>query len=134
MGVLDIGLENAQLEEAVVVEGEAVAEEVLLLLEVSNLFLHLFQTSVTAVESLAILPRIVNFKKMPAITVAEVAILPRIARSPERSGSSAAITVANLATSLGTVIMQMSKNVILVESLATFKKTAPKSNATGCDH
>ena len=62
----------------------------------------------------------------PAITAVEVAILRRTARSRRGRESSAATTVANLATWLVTVTMQMSRSAILVESLDTFKKTAPK--------
>lgn len=125
MGVLAIGLENAPLELVVAVECEAVAEA-------SNLCHHHFQTSVTAVVSLAILPRTVIFRRMkPAITAVEVAILRRTARNPRERESSAATTVANLATWLVTVIMQMSKSVILVGNLDTSRRTAPKSNATG---
>lgn len=124
MGVLAIGLENAPPELVVAVECEAVAEA-------SNLCHHHFQTSVTAVVSLAILPRIVIFRRMPAITAVEVAILRRTARNPRERESSAATTVASLATWLVTVIMQMSKSVILVGNLDTSRRTAPKSNATG---
>lgn len=124
MGVLAIGLENAPPELVVAVECEAVAEA-------SNLCHHHFQTSVTAVVSLAILPRIVIFRRMPAITAVEVAILRRTARNPRERESSAATTVASLATWLVTVIMQMSKSVILVGNLDTSRRTAPKSNAIG---
>lgn len=62
----------------------------------------------------------------PAITAVEVAILRRTARSRRGRESSAATTVANLAIWLVTVTMQMSRSAILVESLDTFKKTAPK--------
>lgn len=62
----------------------------------------------------------------PAITAVEVAILRRTARSPRESESSAATTVANLATWLVTVTMQMSKSAILVGNLDTSKRTAPK--------
>lgn len=120
MGVLAIGLGSALLELAVAVECEAVAEG-------SSLCLHHSQTSVTAVENLVILPRIVIFRRMkPAITAVEVAILLRTARSPRESESSAVITVANLATWPVTVTMQMSRNAILVENLDTFKRIAPK--------
>ncbi|XP_070793095.1 CCHC-type zinc finger nucleic acid binding protein isoform X3 [Pituophis catenifer annectens] len=67
----------------------------------------------------------------PAITAVEVAILRRTARNPRESESSAATTVASLATWLVTVIMQMSKSVILVGNLDTSRRTAPKSNAIG---
>lgn len=62
----------------------------------------------------------------PAITAVEVATLRRTARSPRGRESSAATTVANLATWLVTVTMQMSRSAIPVESLDTFRKTAPK--------
>ena len=62
----------------------------------------------------------------PAITAVEVATLPRTARSPRESESSAATTVANQAIWLVTVTMLMSRSAILVENLDTFKKTAPK--------
>lgn len=94
--------------------------------EVSSLFPHLFQTSVIAVVSLVILPRIVIFRRMPAITAVEVATLPRTARSPRESESNAATTVANQAIWLVTATMQMSRSAILVENSDTFKKTAPK--------
>lgn len=90
------------------------------------MFPHLFQTSVIAVVSLVILPRIVIFKRMPAITAVEVATLPRTARSPRESESNAATTVANRAIWLVTVTMRMSRSAILVENLDTFRKTAPK--------
>lgn len=67
----------------------------------------------------------------PAITAVEVAILRRTARSRRGRESSAATTVANLATWLVTVTMRMSRNATLVENLDTFKKTAPKWNAIG---
>lgn len=125
MDVLVIGLGNALLELAVAVGCGAVAEA-------SSSCLHLSQTSVTAVVSLAILPRTVIFRRMkPAITAAEVAILLRTARSQRESESSAATTVANLAIWLVTVTMQMSRNAILVGNLDTFKKTAPKLSAIG---
>lgn len=108
----------------VVVEAEDVVDSTLQ--EGSNLFLHLFQTFVIVVESLAILPKIATFKRMLAITAAEVAILQRTARSQERRGSSAATTVANQATLPVTVTMLMSRNVILVGSLVISRKTAPK--------
>lgn len=112
----------------VVVEAEDVVDSTLQ--EGSNLFLHLFQTFVIVVESLAILPKIATFKRMVsgnlAITAAEVAILQRTARSQERRGSSAATTVANQATLPVTVTMLMSRNVILVGSLVISRKTAPK--------
>lgn len=90
------------------------------------MFLRLFQTSVIAVVSLVILPRIVIFRRMPAITAVEVATLPRTARSPRESESNVATTVANQAIWLVTVIMRMSRSAILVENLDTFKKTAPR--------
>lgn len=94
--------------------------------EGSNSFLHLFQTFVIVVESLATLLRIVIYKKMPAITVGEADISLRIARSPGKSESSAAITAANQAILLETATMLMSRNVTLVESLVTSRKIAPK--------
>lgn len=124
MGVLAIGLENAPPELVVAVECEAVAEA-------SSLCHHRFQTSVTAVVSLVILPRTVIFRRMPAITAVEVAILRRTARSPRESESSAATTVASLATWLATVIMQMSRSATLVGNLDTSRRTAPKSNVIG---
>ncbi|XP_077780975.1 CCHC-type zinc finger nucleic acid binding protein isoform X3 [Podarcis muralis] len=62
----------------------------------------------------------------PAITAVEVAILLRTAKSPRERESSAATTVANLATWLATVTMQMSRSAILVGNLDTSKRTAPK--------
>lgn len=62
----------------------------------------------------------------PAITAVEVATLPRTARSPRESESSAATTVANQAIWLVTVTMRMSRSAILVENLDIFKKIAPK--------
>lgn len=62
----------------------------------------------------------------PAITAVEVAILLRTVRNPRGSESSAATTVANLATWLVTVIMPMSRSAILVANLDTFRRTAPK--------
>lgn len=67
----------------------------------------------------------------PAITAVEVATLRRTARSPRGRGSSAATTVASPATWPVTATTQMSRSAILVESLGTFKKTAPKWNAIG---
>lgn len=120
MGVLAIGLGNALLVWVVVVECGAVVEA-------SSSCLQHYQISVTAVESLGILPRIVIFRRMkPAITAVEVAILRRTARSPRESESNAATIVANLATWLVTVTMQMSKSAILVGNLDTSKRTAPK--------
>lgn len=119
MDALAIGPENALLEEAVAEACGAVEE-------VSSLFLHLFQTSVTVVVSLVILPRIVIFRRMPAITAVEVATLPRTARNRSGRESSAATTVANPATWLATVTTQMSRSAIRVESLGTFRKIAPK--------
>lgn len=128
MVVLVTGLGSALLvadvEDGVVVEAEDVVDSTLQ--EGSNLFLHLFQTFVIVVESLAISLRIATFKRMLAITAAEVAILQRTARSQERRGSSAATTVANQATLPVTVTMLMSRNVILVGSLVISRKTAPK--------
>lgn len=94
--------------------------------EGSNSFLHLFQTFVIVVESLATLLRIVIYKKMLVIIVEEVDISQRIARSPGKSESSVAITVANQVILLATATMLMSRNVTLVESLVTSRKTAPK--------
>lgn len=94
--------------------------------EGSNSFLHLFQTFVIVVESLATLLRIVIYKKMLVIIVEEVDISRRIARSPGKSESSVAITVANQVILLATATMLMSRNVTLVESLVTSRKTAPK--------
>lgn len=157
--------------------------------QASSSCLHLSRISVTAVVSLAILPRTVTFRRMvsitkystssvpwaeicgwrgvhnsletscvcpsleacyisryqgfivlfgmffllwkPAITAVEVATLRRTARSPRGRGSSAATTAANPATWLGTATTQTSRSAILVESLDTFKKTAPKWNAIG---
>lgn len=134
MAVLVIGLESALLvvDVAEVLEEEAEEEEEgvdvvdLTLQEVSNSFLHLFQTFVIVVESLAILLRIVIYKKMLVIIVEEVDILQKTARSQGKRGSSVAITVANQVILLETATMLMSRNVILVESLDTSRKTAPK--------
>lgn len=103
--------------EDVVVVGVGAAEEPDTVLQ---------ETSVIAVENQAMLLRTVNFRRMLATTVAKVVILPRIARSPRRSGSSYATTAANQGTWPVTATMQMSRNAILVESLGTSRKTAPK--------
>lgn len=87
---------------------------------------RLFLTSVIAVVSLVILPRIVIFRRMPAITAVEVAILPRTARSPRESESNAATTVASQAIWLVTVTTRMSRSAIPVGNLDIFKKTAPR--------
>lgn len=141
MAVLVTGLGSALLvvEVAVVVAAALVvvvdvAEEVQEAVDVvdstlqegSNSFLHLFQTFVIVVESLATLLRIVIYKKMLVIIVEEVDISQRIARSPGKSESSVAITVANQVILLATATMLMSRNVTLVESLVTSRKTAPK--------
>lgn len=141
MAVLVTGLGSALLVvEVVVVVAAAlvvvvdVAEEVQEAVDVvdstlqegSNSFLHLFQTFVIVVESLATLLRIVIYKKMLVIIVEEVDISRRIARSPGKSESSVAITVANQVILLATATMLMSRNVTLVESLVTSRKTAPK--------
>lgn len=131
VGDLATGPGNAPLEEAVVVGWEAVAEVVLPRIEVSSLFPRLFQTSVTAVVSLATLPRIVIFRRMPAITAVEVATSPRTAKSPRESGSSVATTAANRATWPVTVTTLMSRSAIRVENLDTFRKIAPRWSAIG---
>lgn len=140
MAVLVTGLGSALLVVEVVVVAAAlvvvvdVAEEVQEAVDVvdstlqegSNSFLHLFQTFVIVVESLATLLRIVIYKKMLVIIVEEVDISQRIARSPGKSESSVAITVANQVILLATATMLMSRNVTLVGSLVTSRKTAPK--------
>lgn len=120
VGILGIGHVTAQVQVGAV-GFEVVAEEVSLLQEISAI----------AVVNRATLQRIVSSRKMPATTVARVATLPKIARSQRRRGSSAAITVADLDIWLVTVIMLMSRNVIHVENLGIFRRTAPKSSAIG---
>lgn len=63
--------------------------------------------------------------------MAGVGTSPEIARSPRRSVSSAATTVARRATWRATVTMPTSRSAIPVGALVTSRKAVKKSSATG---
>lgn len=123
MDELGIGLASVQVVQVCVVDLVAGEEEASLLQEISA----------TVVVNRATLQRIVNSRKMPATTVVRVAILPKTARSQRRRENNAATTVADLDIWPVIVIMLMSRNVIHVENLGIFRRTALKSSAIGME-
>lgn len=113
----------SELVEASGVEWKSTVEVVLPQLGVSSLVSRLFQQSIITVVNLVISPRIGIFRRVRAVTEAEVAMGPR-----ESLGSlRAATTVGNQPM---TVTMQMSRSAIRVQNLNTCRMTAPKWDTT----
>lgn len=90
-----------------------------------------YLTSVTAVVSLAIMLRTVTFLRPSATTVGKVATSLKTVWSRRERESSAVTLVEDQATWLVIVIVGKSRSATLAVNTATFRKTAPRSGATG---
>lgn len=88
-------------------------------------------TTVTAAVNLVITLRTVTFTRTSATTVGEVATSPKTVSSRSIQESSAVTLVANQAIWLVIVTVRKNRSATLVVNMVTFRKTAPKSSATG---
>lgn len=106
-------------------------EELVAVAEVVSTVLPPCLTSVTAAVNLVITLRTVTFTRTSATTVGEVATSPKTVSSRRVQESSAVALVAKQVIWLVIVTVRKSRSATRVVNMVTFRKTAPKSSATG---